>query len=112
MENRSRVADRHNVIAPIAGDLLDPADHASGNEPRSGVKMARLVLAAYENFDVSATDIDRQDLHDLTGLLERGALHRDHTHQVVPRLYKRLGSFILKPGGQGIDVDAGLGELR
>jgi len=47
----------------------------------------------------------------LADLPESGGLERDHVHEIVPRLDKGLGSFILKLGSHLIDIDAGLGEL-
>src|SRR5215470_15538850 len=47
----------------------------------------------------------------LTRLLHGRALGCNHTHELVPGGDERLGPFFLKLGGQGIDVDAGLGEL-
>jgi hypothetical protein len=98
VENWSRIADRYKVISPIRGHLLDLRDHVLGNQRCPGLKLARVGLPADENFDVSATHIYNQDIHDLADLLEGGALDRDHVHEIVPRLDKGLGSFILKLG--------------
>ena len=38
-------------------------------------------------------------------------LRGDHRHQVVPGFDERLGPFVLKLGGQSIDINAGLGKL-
>jgi hypothetical protein len=46
------------------------------------------------------------------GPLECGTLGCDHRHQFVPGLNERLRPFILEPGGQGVDIDSGLSELR
>jgi len=62
-KNKSRIGDRHHVISPTVGKLLDSEDHAFRNQRRSGVKVARLVLTAGENFHVSATHIDNQHIH-------------------------------------------------
>jgi hypothetical protein len=51
-------------MAPFAGNLLDLEDHASGIQRRAGLEIPRLVLPAHENFDVSATHIDNQHIHD------------------------------------------------
>src|SRR5216683_85216 len=58
MEHRSGVTDRYDVKAPVPGDLLNPKDHASGNQRRSGVEFARLGLTADQNLHVTATHID------------------------------------------------------
>ena len=42
---------------------------------------------------------------------EVGAAGLDHLHQPVPRLYKRRRALFLEPRGQGVDVDAGAGEV-
>jgi hypothetical protein len=68
-------------------------------------------LPADENFHVSATNIYNQNIHDLADPPNGSALERDHVHEIVPRLDKGLGSFILKLGSHLIDMDAGLGEL-
>ncbi len=47
-----------------------------------------------------------------SGLFERGALGFDDCQQVIPGFHKRLGAFVLQLGGQGVHVDACLGELR
>src|SRR6185436_8946244 len=70
-ENRSRIADRHDVIAPVADNLLDAGDHTFGNHPGPGIKLARLIFAAGENFYVSANHID---------------YHHTHRHQRPPLL--------------------------
>ena len=82
-----------------------------GNQRCAGLKLARVALPADENFDVSATHIYNQDIHDLADPPKGGALERDHVHEIVPRLDKGLGSFILKLGSQLVDIDASLGEL-
>src|SRR5260370_118272 len=48
----------------------------------------------------------------LSRFLESRALGGDHRHQFVPGFDERGGPFVLKPGGQGVNVDTGLGELR
>src|SRR5262249_35938777 len=48
----------------------------------------------------------------LTGLRQDRALGGDHRHEFVPGLHERLRTFVLEPGGQGVAIDAGLGELR
>ena len=51
-------------------------------------------------------------IHALTGLHQGSALGGDGLQKVVPGCDERLRAFVLKPGGQGIDVDAGPCELR
>lgn len=68
VEYGSRIADRNDVMAPVSGNLLDTEHHASGIERRAGLEIPRLVLPARENFDVSATHIDNQYVHDETFL--------------------------------------------
>src|SRR5262245_62447432 len=46
------------------------------------------------------------------GLPHDVALRSDDRQQLVPGFHERLGAFVLQPGGQGIDIDAGLGEFR
>src|SRR5215470_15101461 len=45
-------------------------------------------------------------------LREPGALRRDHPQEVLPGFDERLGSLVLEPSGEGVDVDAGLRERR
>ena len=51
-------------VAPVAGNLLNPKDHASGNQRRSRVEFARFGLTTDENLHVTATDIHNQHLSD------------------------------------------------
>ena len=102
------------------GELLDAGDHLSGESARSRVKLlsARSVPVAriltwVPPTSTTSTFIVRFHSPILQATrLESGALRCDHCHQVVPGLHERLRSFVLKLGGQGIEVDAGLGELR
>ena len=48
---------------------------------------------------------------DSAGILERFALGGDARQQLGPGLDERPGPFVLELSGQGIDVDAGGGEL-
>src|SRR5262245_55827533 len=43
-------------------------------------------------------------------LLERVALGGDHGHQLVPGLHEARRAFVLEPGRQRVDVDAGFRE--
>ena len=54
----------------------------------------------------------RPSVHGLTGLRQGSALGGDHLHEFVPGFDERFGPFVLELGGQGVDVDAGPGELR
>ena len=45
-------------------------------------------------------------------LAHRGALGLDARHQLVPGLDEGRGALVLEPGGERVDVDAGLGEAR
>jgi len=40
------------------------------------------------------------------------ALGRDHCHQIVPGFHEGFGALILKPCGQRVDFDVGIGEFR
>src|SRR5206468_8154175 len=48
----------------------------------------------------------------LAGLREHGALRGDHRQKILPGFDERLGSLVLEPSREGVDVDAGLREPR
>ena len=64
VDDRSGIADRHRVILPIPGELLDAGDHLFGSQRGPGWKFPRLLLSGSENLHVGSADIDNQHIHD------------------------------------------------
>ena len=63
VEDRAGIADRHDVIAPVAGELPDACDHLLGGHLWSGIEFPLFRLAGGEDFDVGAADVDDQYIH-------------------------------------------------
>src|SRR2546427_3480940 len=116
-EDRPGVTDRYRVMLPVPGELLDAGNHLCGSQRGPGWKFPRFVLPGSEDLHVGAAYIDNEHMHDesspcLTGLHQGGALGSDDMQQFVPGIDERPGPFVLKLGSQGLNIDAGPGELR
>src|SRR5690349_2237701 len=61
--NRPGITDRHRVILPVAGELLDRANHPLWRECRPGWKFPHRFLSGSENFYMGSTYIDNQHIH-------------------------------------------------
>src|SRR4029453_7696162 len=60
--------DRHRVILPVPGELLNAGDHLLGSQRGPGGKLPSLVLSGSEDLHVGSADIDDQHLHDETSI--------------------------------------------
>jgi hypothetical protein len=63
VHHRARIADRHHVVFPVLRKLLDVPHHLSCRHRRSGIDFPPFALAAGEDLDVGAADVDGQDIH-------------------------------------------------
>ena len=63
VQDRPRVADRHRVILPVPGQLLDPADHLLGRQRRPRGEPATFLLPGGEDLHMRPAHIDNQHIH-------------------------------------------------
>src|SRR5215472_7811706 len=61
--HRAWVANRHRVVIPVPGQLLDLGDHLCGRQLPTGWKPAVRALAVGQELDVGSTNVNRQYLH-------------------------------------------------
>src|SRR5262249_53234759 len=57
------IAQRHDVVRPIRGQVLDALDHRRGVEVGPRIHAAGLALAGDQHFDVGSAGIHGEDLH-------------------------------------------------
>ena len=60
------IADRHHVVLPVSGELLDAGDHLLGVSVGPDGNCSALVLSGGEDLDVGSADIDDQHLHSMS----------------------------------------------
>src|SRR5262249_39369673 len=63
VQDRPRVADRHCVILPFPGQLLDPTDHLLGRQLRPRWELATFLLPGGEDLHMRSAHIDDQHVH-------------------------------------------------
>ena len=63
MHDRARIADRQDIVFPVAGEFLDARDHLLRRHRRSGLDFTLLLLAVGEDLDVGTADVDDQNIH-------------------------------------------------
>src|SRR6516164_5479121 len=57
------IADGHDIIFPVSGELFHPSDHQPGSQLRAGWKLPALVLSRCEHLHIGSADINRQYVH-------------------------------------------------
>ena len=59
------IADRHHVVGPPIGKLPDAGDHLLSRHFWTGSELPLVALAGREDFDVGATHVDDQHVHEM-----------------------------------------------
>jgi hypothetical protein len=63
MQNRSRIANRYNVILPIVAECLDSSHHSRRRQRRPRGKLPRLGMPRSKHLHVGSAHINGQHVH-------------------------------------------------